>query len=120
MWKEYFLPKSGRLDRHKVSALTLHYYIKHSPIIPGSKSGKIALSFIINELVAFTIALGNLKAGGRPYEKNKTFRAAMYKVINNHSNRLNNHYESYQEFIPDFVTLICIILYNIESARMVT
>ncbi len=123
LWKDEFLPLNNnqeekrRLDRHKVASLSAHYYLKHRPLSPGEKADGTGLFLIPNEFVSLLIALSKLQGGERPYEFTGKFRAAMLRIANKHMKRIQESYDAYELFIPDFIHILSTMLYSIEVSR---
>ena len=112
-WKKFFNIKD-KIDRHKVSALTMHYLLKYQPIEQKGKSNKIAIAILINEFICLNIGLALLKNGNKPFDHiSVILRSSIIRSLNFHMKKLESH-EKYNECIPDFVSLLAIIMYQIE------
>lgn len=113
-WKKFF-NISNRLDRHKVSALTIHYLLKHKPIEQRKKSKEIAISIFINEIIALNIGMALLKEGNHPFNSiSPVLRASIYRSLNFHAKQLDNN-TNYNNCIKDVISLLAIIMFQIEN-----
>ena len=113
-WKKYF-NISERIDRHKVSALTIHYLLKYKPIEQNEKSKNIAISVLINEIFALKIGLSVLKNADKPYNNiSPVLRASILRSLNFHAKQLEKN-TNYNECIKDVISLLAIIMFQIEN-----
>ncbi|HCL57889.1 MAG TPA: hypothetical protein DHW82_12905 [Spirochaetia bacterium] len=113
-WKKYFQVKI--IDRHKISALSIHYFLKHNPIILLNKES--VYSLIITEVIALTIGLSRLKNHGKPIKPENLTYLTLLKNLKKHRENMVFNYENYRLSISVFITNLSTILYQIESKHI--
>ncbi len=83
LWKRYF-KTPHKLDRHKVSALTVHYFLKYLPIKRLKNSRQIAITHFINEVVAIHLGISRLNDCGSNIKIEPSIYACLLKLLRYH------------------------------------
>ncbi|HCL57268.1 MAG TPA: hypothetical protein DHW82_09715 [Spirochaetia bacterium] len=110
-WKKYF--KISTLDRHKVAALTVHYFLKNNPIEIIKNT---PYSPFLCESIAISIAFSRLKTNGKDIQPAKNTYTSLLKLLSDHKNLIK---DNKLEKIQYSVRAIAIILCNIEEKHLI-
>ena len=118
-WRIHF-DLTGKVDRHKVAALTMHYFIKHSPITVHRLGNNVAVCVFINEIAALHIGVTRLREGSRTYAETMSGEecAAIYRMLRLHKQDMERSLEEYSASIPTFVSSLSVIMYEVELTHI--
>ncbi len=117
-WKEHF-GISDLIDRHKVAAITIHYILNYPPVECKHLSERIAISKIINEIIALNIGFALLINSDKSFDHIEiNLRATIYRSLRFHKERLINSPDEYKTCMKEVIGLFAIILYQIEQEHI--
>ena len=114
-WKKYFNVPDV-LDRHKVAALTVHYFLKYRPISLLKDKPRLPILLFANELLAWHIGISRLENCGRVIRPENPAYASYLRLARDHMQYLNT--PNYAEYEGHAIRHWSVFMYLMERNNL--